>query len=94
MPLGLIGNATYTTQSVGFGAGDLLVLYTDGITEAENEQGEEYGLERLIATAVSHRDAKLAALADAVDEDVDCFTNQAPPGDDQTLLLARRSDEV
>src|ERR1700682_4817727 len=58
-PVGMFDNVSCEINRADLTAGDLLVLYTDGITEAENSQGEEFGLERL--SAVIRRDSSLSA---------------------------------
>jgi sigma-B regulation protein RsbU (phosphoserine phosphatase) len=51
LPLGLIAGTEYRQPAVGLRAGDLLILYTDGINEAENESVDQLGLERLLSIA-------------------------------------------
>jgi phosphoserine phosphatase RsbU/P len=91
VPLGLLPGMSYCEQSVQLGPGDSLVLYTDGITEAAGEDDEELGLERLVAVCREHRLAPPAQLADAIDRAVADFVGARPPGDDRTLLIARRT---
>jgi serine phosphatase RsbU (regulator of sigma subunit) len=69
---------------------DLVVLYTDGITEARNARGEQYGLERLQAAVQHHRRAPLEQIRDSVFRDVSAWT--AKRDDDATLVLVRRTD--
>jgi sigma-B regulation protein RsbU (phosphoserine phosphatase) len=90
MILGPNPAATYSIGIDSFEPGDLLVLYTDGITEAVNEADEEYGEERLIhsARAVRHRDP--IAVVDRLFLDVDEFSVASPPADDQTLVVVKR----
>jgi len=90
VPLGLLPGMSYRAASVELGPGDSLVLYTDGITEAADEDDEELGLERLVETCREHRAASPAALADAIERAVASFVGDRPPGDDRTLLIARR----
>ena len=86
--LGLFPDVTFTTGGAQLAPGDRLVLYTDGVTEALNDEGEEFGEDRLLAAMsadasdaeASHR-AVLAAHA--------AFTGSAPRTDDMTLLIAR-----
>jgi serine phosphatase RsbU (regulator of sigma subunit) len=91
VPLGLLPGMSYRAASVRLEPGDTLVLYTDGITEAANEADDELGLERLIGTCREHRAASPSELADAIDRAVADFAGGRPPGDDRTLLLARRT---
>jgi serine phosphatase RsbU (regulator of sigma subunit) len=87
-PLGLLGIARYKAGEVHLAPGDLLVLYTDGFVEAENPEAEEYGLERLQAVCLAQRDG--AALATALDQDLEAFVRGVPFADDRTLVTARR----
>lgn len=70
--------------------GDLLALYTDGITEVRRGDDEEFGVDRLVATLRRHAERPLEEVADAVLAAADAFGGAAPPPDDQTLLLVRR----
>jgi sigma-B regulation protein RsbU (phosphoserine phosphatase) len=90
MILGPNPTATYSIGVDSFQPGDLLVLYTDGITEAVNEAGDEYGEERLIhsARAIRHQDP--IAVVDRVFSDVDEFSVGPLPADDQTLVVVKR----
>src|SRR4030095_3637405 len=90
-PLGLLPGMSYRAASVQLAPGDTLVLYTDGITEAAREDDEELGLERLIALCREHRLDAPSALADAIERAVAEFVGSRPPGDDCTLLIARRA---
>jgi sigma-B regulation protein RsbU (phosphoserine phosphatase) len=90
MPVGLMPNAQYTQASVELGPGDLLVLYTDGITEAANPEDDEYGIERLAEVCKQHREAKLDDLAAAIEQNLDDFTQGVPYADDRTFVLTRR----
>jgi sigma-B regulation protein RsbU (phosphoserine phosphatase) len=90
MILGPNPSATYSIGIDSIEPGDLLVLYTDGITEAANEADEEYGMERLVHSVrtVRHRDP--IAVVDRVFLDVDEFSAASPPADDQTLVVVKR----
>jgi serine phosphatase RsbU (regulator of sigma subunit) len=68
--------------------GDTLALYTDGVTEAFNDQGEEFGEERLVESLVRHRAERPRALLDSVLKDVQQFSPHEQH-DDITLMIAR-----
>lgn len=68
--------------------GDLLALYTDGVTEAVNEQGEEFGEDNLIQRLRHCRDQSCQAAVDAISNEV-CGLSPAEQQDDITLILAR-----
>jgi sigma-B regulation protein RsbU (phosphoserine phosphatase) len=82
--------AKYEESRVELRSGDLLVCYTDGITEPENEYGEMFGEQRLIELV--SRNAKLddAAIIQVVMDAVRQWTGAPELSDDMTLLLARR----
>jgi len=90
MPVGLLEEGNYTQKSVELGPGDLLVLYTDGITEAANPEDEEYGIERLAEVCKQNRDAGLDDLAATIDQSLDDFVQGVPYADDRTFVLTRR----
>jgi phosphoserine phosphatase RsbU/P len=92
VPLGLLPQAPYQAGVAELGPGDLLVLYTDGLVEACGPDGEEYGQERLKEACRRHRgEAELAALAEALEGDLETFAGGVPFADDRTIVLARRS---
>jgi serine phosphatase RsbU (regulator of sigma subunit)/pSer/pThr/pTyr-binding forkhead associated (FHA) protein len=90
MPLGLFPVVEYERAEFTLSPGDLVVLYTDGITEAANPAGDEYGLERLQAVVQKHAQEPLVALAVAIETAVEVFADGTPFGDDRTLVLLRR----
>ena len=89
-PVGLIPEGNYWQESVELDSGDLLVLYTDGITEAANPEDDEYGTDRLAEISKLRRQDDLELLAEAIQRDLDSFTRGVPYADDRTLLLLRR----
>ena len=92
--LGLVGPKMFNTriavESIELEPGDVLVLYSDGVTEAMNEVHEEYGDERLIRV-IEERDGldDAEALRDAIIADVQAFVGGAAPHDDMTVLVLR-----
>jgi len=90
MILGPDPSATYSIGIDNFEPGDLLVLYTDGITEAINEGDEEYGEDRLLRAVRTVRHLDPIAVVDRVFSDVDTFAAASPPIDDQTLVVVKR----
>lgn len=77
------------TETVSYDAGDILMLYTDGIVEARNEQGEEYGYDRLRDFLYAHRTEPMQAVTDALFEEIRAFTGHSHFEDDFSLLLLR-----
>lgn len=93
--LGPIPNATYSIGIQCMGPGDLLVLFSDGLTEATRDDDEEYGPERLIHTIRTVRHQDPTAIVDRIFTDVADFAQKTPPEDDQTVVvIKRRLDEL
>jgi serine phosphatase RsbU (regulator of sigma subunit) len=76
-------------QSVQLNSGDLLALYTDGITEAVNLHEEEFGTDRFVSTLVSARTQGAAVIADTVDRELREFTGSEGLRDDRTLVIVK-----
>ena len=91
LPLGLFCGAKYATRCLNLTAGESLVLYSDGITEAEDESGEQYREERLIRSLRDRFSQGMDAMADGVLPDVARFRQSRMPADDMTLLIVRRT---
>ncbi len=90
MPLGLFPVVEYERVDVTLGPGDLVVLYTDGITEAANPAGDEFGLDRLQAVVRQYAQEPLVALAGWIETAVEVFADGTPYGDDRTIVMLRR----
>ena len=88
LPLAVEASCHFPEKSLTLSPGDTLLLYTDGITEAINERGEMYGLDRLLSCA--GEDVPNAQhIIDCVMHKLMAFTQDLPQGDDQTLLALR-----
>ena len=87
--IGLLPNATYSEQSITLESGDLLLAYTDGISEAMNEIDEEWGEERLIGAAQSVRGCSAEEVLSAIFAAAHDFSGNAPQHDDMTLLVLK-----
>ena len=90
VPIALLPAAGYEVAEVLLGPGDSLLLYTDGIVEANDPEGEEYGNDRLADLCRRHSQASCADLAAALDADLEAFVRGVPFADDRTLVMARR----
>ncbi len=90
IPIGITPNVSPAIHQVCLTPGDVLAIYTDGLTESMNEEGDILGLERLVQTIVKHRDLSASRLRDRVEEAVSRFVGRAPAADDLTLVLLRR----
>jgi sigma-B regulation protein RsbU (phosphoserine phosphatase) len=90
LPIGVLAGSRFLAREVTLEPGDLLCIYSDGITEAESAANEEFGTERLLALLREHRDRPLAEVLEAVQSSTGSFSAGLPQGDDQTLVLLRR----
>ena len=90
--LGVMPELNYQEANVTLAPGDTLVLYTDGVSEAMNAEGEEFGIERLqdLFSAQPPSDAKQAN--EAVLQAVADFAGDTPQSDDVTCLVIRRAE--
>jgi phosphoserine phosphatase RsbU/P len=89
LPLGILADAAYEEREVSLDPGDLLLAYTDGVTESLDRDGEEYGETRLHALAISLAGASADAVQHAVVDAVGAWSDGAPPHDDLTVVAAR-----
>jgi len=89
VPLGIMEDAPYFSETVTLNSGDWLAIFTDGVIEAENNAQQEYGETRLMV--MLHSGVALAPqmLLQATMADVDRFVGDAPQHDDVTLLLVK-----
>jgi len=87
--LGIFGDTLYEEGTVQLKPGDLLILYTDGITEAMNEKEELYKEERVIKMLQTNKDISAEKLSRKIVEDVLSFQGNLPQGDDITLVLIK-----
>ncbi|WP_010371683.1 PP2C family protein-serine/threonine phosphatase, partial [Xanthomonas vasicola] len=90
-PLGIEPQVSYPVLQGRMSAGQTLLGYTDGVTEAMDEHGASYGLQRLLAALDPRRSA--AAQCKAVIANIARFTGEAEPYDDITLLAIRLRQE-
>lgn len=77
--------------SIHFGSNDALILYTDGITETANTEGEEYGSERLLRVLKRHGDREAQVIIDKALESVDRFSRGSGQFDDLTLIAVKHA---
>ena len=90
-PLGILAMAPFAQQATQLNPGDLLAIYSDGVTECINGQEEEFGEQRFIEVLRQNREKPAAAIAEAVTNALLEFAAGAPPADDITLVVARRN---
>lgn len=89
LPIGMMPGSSYEVMTIPFEPGSLLVLYSDGITEAENGPGEEFGYDRLTEVIEANADSTCRDIRDVIVAAVDHFTIGQSQTDDQTLVLVR-----
>lgn len=90
VPLGLLPAAEYTVGELEMSPRDVMMIYTDGLTEATNPDGEEFEEARLKASALMSRLKPLKEMAGNIEENLDRFTEGEPYADDRTFVLVRR----
>ena len=90
MVVGAFAHAKYEESRLRLEPGDMLVGYTDGVTEPENEFGEMFGEQRLIDLVIKHSSLEAPAIFHAVAEAVRQFTGSTELQDDMTMVIARR----
>jgi sigma-B regulation protein RsbU (phosphoserine phosphatase) len=89
MAIGAVQDAAYGSGTAVLGPGDVLVLYTDGVTEAENEAQEMFGEERLREVIAGASGRTAVEIVAAILGSVQAFSGAAPQSDDITLMVVR-----
>jgi len=92
VPIGVMDGVDYAQSRVPFNAGDIIVLYTDGITEMRNVEKEEYGRTRMQKLVEDNNLLNAKEIVDIIVEDVDVFRGEASPHDDMTTVVLKRSE--
>lgn len=87
--LGIIGSARFTDTEVTLAPGDTLVVYSDGVTEAMNAEGDLFGEERLLSALRAASGARVEDLGPALQAAVRGFEGSAKPHDDLSLIVVR-----
>jgi serine phosphatase RsbU (regulator of sigma subunit) len=87
MPVGIVESAEFEVSETTLADGDKIVIYSDGVTEAQNLQGEFFGRQKLRQVVAEHHADSCQALHEAVASAVAAFTESAPQADDITLVV-------
>jgi len=87
MPVGLMEEAEFPVREERLAPGDKLVIYSDGVTESQNVEGEFFGRKRLRDAVAAHAGEPCDAIHDAIQAAVAAFTEGAPQSDDITVLV-------
>ncbi len=88
-PLGMFKNSRYPAAETQIHSGDLLVLFTDGLTDLRDTNDQLFGEDRILQSASKHRDRPLKEIASSVLNDGISFSAPAKPEDDLTLFMMR-----
>jgi serine phosphatase RsbU (regulator of sigma subunit) len=88
--MGIVPKIELEQHETHMAPGDLVVFYTDGVTDALNNQVVEFGTERLCETVDKHRSASAIDIVRAINEAVTEFVGDTPQFDDLTLLVLKR----
>ena len=93
LPVGLVEEAQYEVSEWRLTPGDKVIIYTDGVTEAQDPGGAFFGKKRLRELAAAHAAGSCAELHDAIQSAVAAFTEGAAQSDDITLVVLQYSGE-
>ena len=89
-PLGIIPAAEFELGEMTLEPGESLVIYSDGVSEANNIAGDEFGLDRLASVIQNNLSVSAAGMRDKVESALSSFTQTAPANDDITLVIVKR----
>lgn len=89
-PLGILPAAEFEVGETQLHPGESLIVYSDGVSEANNSQEEEFGMERLTDVIRRNLSASAAGMRDKVESALSAFTQTAPANDDITLVIVKR----
>jgi sigma-B regulation protein RsbU (phosphoserine phosphatase) len=94
MPLGIDEDSLWGQEEVIISPGDILLLYTDGVTDAQNEQGEFIDRRAILDFARRYNDLSIPDLQRAILHEIHTFVGSAPRFDDITLVIIGRDGQV
>lgn len=89
-PLGILPAAEFEVGDADLAKGDALVIYSDGVSEANNLAEEEFGMDRLCDVVRKNLTSSAAGIRDKVESALSAFTQTAPANDDITLVIVKR----
>src|SRR5947207_9387614 len=94
LPLGIKPDAEYREGRTQLQPGDVLVIYSDGVTEAVSPTGEEFGATRLYEVVARNVNASASGIRDRIESALTKFAQGTRAGDDITLVIAKRQAET
>jgi sigma-B regulation protein RsbU (phosphoserine phosphatase) len=89
IPIGVEKATAYASKRLRLSAGDILLMYTDGVIEAMNEQGKQYGRKNLAMALRRSRDLPVREIAEAIIGEVQDFSGKTRQHDDETVVVVR-----
>ena len=89
LPLGIFEKTSYTSEKLILGAGDIFLLYTDGITESLNSQNQLFGERKLVKCLEDANHLTSKEIISKVLDEVKMFSGEAEPNDDITMLVIK-----
>jgi serine phosphatase RsbU (regulator of sigma subunit) len=93
MAMGVMRGIELEQKVVQLSQGDVVLFYTDGVTDALNDEVQEFGLERLKSVVEAHRDQAAPAIVQAINRAVSDFVGQTPQFDDLTLVVLKQQEQ-
>jgi len=90
MVVGAFEGVTYQEEKLQLEKGDTLVMFTDGVTEAMDKDGKEFGTERLVETLEEVAMHNCQQIIDTIKDDITAFVDGAEQSDDITMLAIKR----
>src|SRR5215212_1205531 len=94
LPLGIVPDFDYREGRTQLRPGDVLVAYSDGVTESQNPSGEEFGTVRLQEVVARNLSRSAAGIRDKIEAALSSFAQGTPAGDDVTLVIVKRERET
>lgn len=92
VPIGIMEDVDYNQARVQLNKGDIVLMFSDGVTEMRNADRNEYGLNRVIDLLIANNKISAKDIVDMLVQDVDSFRGDVPPHDDMTMLVMKRSE--
>jgi len=90
LPVGMMADSAYSTGEITLASGDLVALFSDGVTETQDLDDEEYGEQNFMELLKRERATDLGQLFETLQSELVDFRGEAEIGDDVTLVTLRR----